>query len=103
MGPKPARRKGEAFPHSGAAEPLATDYGRNHLHYLTASTYRKARIFDSDRYKGKLLKLEGEGCSATLMGGDVQALFLPQDRVRIDLGGAARWEIHAQGRHGQQG
>jgi hypothetical protein len=26
-------------------------YGLNHLHYLTANTYRKARIFDSDRYK----------------------------------------------------
>jgi REP element-mobilizing transposase RayT len=29
-------------------------YGRNHLHYLTANTYRKARIFESDRYKRKL-------------------------------------------------
>ena len=25
-------------------------YAQNHLHYLTANTYRKARIFDSDRY-----------------------------------------------------
>ena len=29
-------------------------YGQNHLHYLTDNTYRKARIFDSDRYKRKL-------------------------------------------------
>jgi hypothetical protein len=28
-------------------------YGLNRLHYLTANTYRKARIFDSDRYKRK--------------------------------------------------
>ena len=26
-------------------------YGDNHLHYLTASVYRRARIFDSDRFK----------------------------------------------------
>jgi hypothetical protein len=31
-------------------------YGRNHLHYLTANTYRKARIFDSHRYKRKLVQ-----------------------------------------------
>jgi len=27
-------------------------YDLNHLHFLTASTYRRARIFDSDRFKG---------------------------------------------------
>ena len=26
-------------------------YGLNHLHYLTTSTYRRARIFDSERFK----------------------------------------------------
>lgn len=31
-------------------------YGQNHLHYLTANTYRKARIFDSDRYKRKFVQ-----------------------------------------------
>jgi REP element-mobilizing transposase RayT len=31
-------------------------YGENHLHYLTANTYRKARIFDSDRYKRKFVQ-----------------------------------------------
>jgi len=31
-------------------------YGLNHLHYLTASTYRGARIFDSDRYKLKFIR-----------------------------------------------
>ena len=28
-------------------------YGQKHLHYLAANTYRKARIFDSDRFKRK--------------------------------------------------
>jgi putative transposase len=31
-------------------------YGQNQLHYLTANTYRKARIFDSDRYKRKFIQ-----------------------------------------------
>ncbi|MGA2611146.1 MAG: hypothetical protein ABSH01_27185 [Terriglobia bacterium] len=26
-------------------------HGLNHLHYLTASTYRRARIFDSDQFR----------------------------------------------------
>ena len=26
-------------------------YGYNHLHYLTRNVYRRARIFDSDRFK----------------------------------------------------
>ncbi len=26
-------------------------YGLNHLHYLTASTYRRARVFDSERFR----------------------------------------------------
>jgi hypothetical protein len=30
--------------------------GQNHLHYLTANTYRKARIFDSDRYKRQFVQ-----------------------------------------------
>jgi REP element-mobilizing transposase RayT len=31
-------------------------YGQSHLHYLTANIYRKARIFDSERYKGKFIQ-----------------------------------------------
>jgi REP element-mobilizing transposase RayT len=31
-------------------------YGQNHLHYLTANIYRKARIFDSERYKRKFIQ-----------------------------------------------
>ena len=31
-------------------------YGQNHLHYLTASTYRRVRIFDSERYKRKFVQ-----------------------------------------------
>jgi putative transposase len=26
-------------------------YGLNHLHFLTTSTYRRARVFDSERFK----------------------------------------------------
>jgi len=31
-------------------------YGQNHLHYLTANTYRRARILDSDRFKLKFVQ-----------------------------------------------
>jgi len=31
-------------------------YGLNHLHYLTASTYRRARIFDSERFQRDFTK-----------------------------------------------
>jgi hypothetical protein len=31
-------------------------YGLNQLDYLSANTYGKARIFDSDRYKRKLVQ-----------------------------------------------
>jgi REP element-mobilizing transposase RayT len=31
-------------------------YGLNHLHYLTANTHRRARIFDSDRYECKFVQ-----------------------------------------------
>jgi REP element-mobilizing transposase RayT len=31
-------------------------YGLNHLHYLTASTYRRARIFDSERFQRHFTK-----------------------------------------------
>ena len=34
-------------------------YGENHLHYLTANIYRKARIFDSDRRKRKFVQTLG--------------------------------------------
>jgi putative transposase len=36
--------------------PLQHFYGQNHLHYLTANTYRRARIFDSDRFKLKFVQ-----------------------------------------------
>ena len=28
-------------------------YGQNHLHFVTASTYRRARLFDSERFKNQ--------------------------------------------------
>jgi len=30
--------------------------GQNYLHYVTANTYRKGRVFDSDRYKRKFVQ-----------------------------------------------
>lgn len=35
-------------------------YGGNHLHYLTASTYRRVRIFDSERFKSHFIQTLGE-------------------------------------------
>ncbi|MGA2631367.1 MAG: transposase [Terriglobia bacterium] len=34
-------------------------YGLNHLHYLTASTYRRARVFDSERFRSHFVKTLG--------------------------------------------
>ena len=31
-------------------------YGGNHLHYLTVSTYRRARLFDADRFRHHILR-----------------------------------------------
>jgi len=30
-------------------------YGLNHLHYVTTSTYRRARLFDSERFKRRFV------------------------------------------------
>ena len=35
-------------------------YGLNHLHYLTASVYRRARVFDPDRFKLKFVQTLGD-------------------------------------------
>lgn len=35
-------------------------YGGNHLHYLTASTYRRVRIFDSERFKSHFIQALGQ-------------------------------------------
>jgi REP element-mobilizing transposase RayT len=34
-------------------------YGLNHLHYLTTSTYRRARLFDSERFKRNFITVLG--------------------------------------------
>ena len=34
-------------------------YGLNHLHYLTTSTYRRARLFDSGRFKRNFIAVLG--------------------------------------------
>ncbi len=31
-------------------------YGLNHLHYVTRSTYRRARLFDSERFKRQFVR-----------------------------------------------
>jgi REP-associated tyrosine transposase len=36
------------------------DYSANHLHYVTASCYRRVRIFDSDRFKLNFLQTLGQ-------------------------------------------
>ena len=35
-------------------------YGLNHLHFITASTYRRARLFDSDRFRSHYVQTLGE-------------------------------------------
>ena len=39
-------------------------YGPNHVHYLTASTYRRGYNFDSDRFKRKFVQTLDELLSA---------------------------------------
>jgi putative transposase len=41
-------------------------YGENHLHYLTANIYRRARIFDSDRFRLKPVLSAANGFTQTL-------------------------------------
>lgn len=35
-------------------------YGLNHLHFITASTYRRARLFDSDRFRRRFIRTLAE-------------------------------------------
>jgi REP element-mobilizing transposase RayT len=35
-------------------------YGLNHLHYLTSSTHRRARLFDSERFKNEWVLTSGD-------------------------------------------
>jgi putative transposase len=35
-------------------------YAENHLHFLTSSTYRRARLFDSDRFKHQFFLVLGQ-------------------------------------------
>jgi putative transposase len=35
-------------------------YGLNHLHYLTTSTYRRARLLDSERFKCCFITVLGD-------------------------------------------
>jgi hypothetical protein len=42
--------------HNFRVSKLTHYYGFNHLHYLTVSAYRRACIFDSERFKRHLTK-----------------------------------------------
>ncbi len=35
-------------------------YGLNHLYYITTSTYRRARVFDSERFKRRFVSTWAE-------------------------------------------
>jgi len=35
-------------------------YGLNHLHFLTRSTYRRARVFDSERFRQRWVQTLGD-------------------------------------------
>jgi len=35
-------------------------YGQNHLHFITASTYRRARLFDSNRFRSHFVQTLGQ-------------------------------------------
>jgi hypothetical protein len=35
-------------------------YGASHLHYITTSTYRRVRVFDSERFKLRLASIFDE-------------------------------------------
>jgi putative transposase len=64
-------------------------YGLNHLHYLTASTYRRAPLFDSDRFRLHFVKtLDELRCSLSfrilgyvLMPEHFHLLIWPSDRA----------------------
>ena len=35
-------------------------YGLNHLHFITASTYRRAKLFDSERFRRHFIQTLAE-------------------------------------------
>jgi putative transposase len=52
-------------------------YGLNHLHYLTTSTYRRARLFDADRFKRNFITVLG-GLRAELAFRIVGYVLMPE-------------------------
>jgi len=52
-------------------------YGLNHLYYLTTSTYRRARLFDSERFKRNFIKVLGD-LRAELGFGIVGYVLMPE-------------------------
>jgi REP element-mobilizing transposase RayT len=63
--------------------------GLNHLHFITASTYRRARLFDSDRFRrdfvatltGLRAELSFKVIGYVLMPEHFHALIWPSERV----------------------
>ena len=64
-------------------------YGLNHLHFITASTYRRARLFDSDRFRrhfvatlaGLRAELSFKVIGYVLMPEHFHALIWPSERA----------------------
>jgi REP-associated tyrosine transposase len=46
--------------YNGAVPQLRRYYGQNHLHFLTTGTYRRARVFDSERFKRRFIATLGK-------------------------------------------
>jgi REP element-mobilizing transposase RayT len=67
MRPNPAPVQGDEAATRGELSGVPKQrhfYGLNHLHYITTSTYRRARVFDSERFNRKFIstweELRGE-------------------------------------------
>ena len=45
---------------NGAMPRQKHDYGENHLHFLTPSTYRRVRLFDSEKFRRHWVQALGE-------------------------------------------
>src|ERR1039458_7647356 len=69
-------------------------YGLNHLHFITASTYRRARLFDSDRFRRHFIatldalrrELEFKVVGYVLMPEHFHLLLWPSPSLLFPLG-----------------
>ena len=79
-------------------------YGQGHYHYLTANTYRRARIFDSDRFKRKFVQTLDD--LRTELGFKIFAYVLMPEHCHLLIGpspGGQPLSNHAEafGAHGE--